>query len=119
MYWNSTDGSIAFTPVAFYSTAAPPPGWPPAVPAFVPPNTLPSRFTYLNLGTIKDKGIELGVDTAINRYLNMFVNYWYQWMPEIEDFPVGMTINDVNWPAENRFNVGVNFTDEKWLGNFR
>jgi outer membrane receptor protein involved in Fe transport len=115
VYWNSTDGSIAFTPVAFYSSAAPPPGWP--LPA-VPPNTLPSRFTYLNLGTIKDKGIELGVDTAINPYLNLFVNYSYQWMPEIEDFPVGVTINDVNWPAENRFNVGVNFTYEKWLGNF-
>ena len=116
VYWNSTDGSIAFTPVAFFSTAAPPPGWPPGVP--VPANTLPSRFTYLNLGTIKDKGIELGVDTAINPYLNLFVNYSYQWMPEIEDFPVGVTINDVNWPAENRFNVGVNFTYEKWLGNF-
>jgi outer membrane receptor protein involved in Fe transport len=115
VYWNSTDGSIAFTPVAFYSSAAPPPGWP--LPA-VPPNTLPSRFTYLNLGTIKDKGIELGVDTAINPYLNLFVNYSYQWMPEIEDFPVGVTINDVNWPAENRFNVGVNFTYDKWLGNF-
>ena len=116
VYWNSTDGSIGFTPVAFYSTAAPPPGWPPGVP--VPANTLPSRFTYLNLGTIKDKGIELGVDTAINPYLNLFVNYSYQWMPEIEDFPVGVTINDVNWPAENRFNVGVNFTYANWLGNF-
>ena len=117
VYWNSTDGSIAFSPVAFYSAAAPPPGWP--LPSgLVPPNTLPSRFTYLNLGTIKDKGIELGVDTAINPYLNLFVNYSYQWMPEIDDFPAGVTINDVNWPAENRFNAGLNFTYEKWLGNF-
>jgi outer membrane receptor protein involved in Fe transport len=119
VYWNSTDGSIAFTPVAFYSPAAPPPGWPlpPAVLGLLP-TPLPSRFTYLNLGTIKDKGIELGVDTAINPSLNLFVNYSYQWMPEIEDFPAGTTINDVNWPAENRFNAGLNVTHGKWLGNF-
>jgi outer membrane receptor protein involved in Fe transport len=116
VYWNNTEGSIGFTPVAFYSSTAPPPNWP-LPPMFVPPNALPSRFTYLNLGTVKDKGIELGVDTAINAFLNVFANYSYQWMPEIEDFPVGVTINDVNWPAKNRFNAGFNFTYNKWLGN--
>ena len=116
VYWNNTDGSIAFTPVAFYSAASPPPGWP-LPPAFVPPNALPSRYTYLNLGTVKDKGVELGVDSAVNPYLNLFVNYSYQWMPEIEDFPAGVTINDVNWPAKNRFNVGANVNYMKWFGN--
>jgi outer membrane receptor protein involved in Fe transport len=116
VYWNNTDGSIAFTPVAFYSAASPPPGWP-LPPAFVPANTLPSRYTYLNLGTVKDKGVELGVDSAVNPYLNLFVNYSYQWMPEIEDFPAGVTINDVNWPAKNRFNVGANVNYMKWFGN--
>jgi iron complex outermembrane receptor protein len=117
VYWNNTDGSIAFTPVAFYSAASPPPGWP-LPPAVVRPNSLPSRYTYLNLGTVKDKGLELGVDTAINPSLNLFVNYSYQWMPEIEDFPVGATINDINWPAKNRFNAGVAVNFMKWLGNF-
>jgi iron complex outermembrane receptor protein len=118
VYWNNTDGLIAFTPVAFYSPEAPPPGWPPPLPiAAVPRNTLPSRYTYLNLGTVKDKGIELGTDTAINQYLNLFVNYSYQWMPEIEDFPVGTTINDINWPAKNRFNIGANVSYMKWFGN--
>ena len=116
VYWNNTDGSIAFTPVAFYSAASPPPGWP-LPPTFVPPNALPSRYTYLNLGTVKDKGVELGVDSAVNPYLNLFVNYSYQWMPEIEDFPAGVTINDVNWPAKNRFNVGANVNYMKWFGN--
>ena len=117
VYWNNTDGSIGFTPVAFYSSAAPPPGWP-LPPGAVPPNSLPSRYTYLNLGTVKDKGIELGVDTVLNSYMTGFVNYSYQWMPEIEDFPAGVTINDVNWPAENRFNIGVNVNYMKWLGAF-
>jgi iron complex outermembrane receptor protein len=118
IYWNNTDGSIAFTPVAFYSAASPPPNWPPPLPpAAVPPNQLPSRFTYLNLGTVKDKGIELALDTAVNNYLSLFVNYSYQWKPEIEDFPSGVTINDVNWPAKNRFNIGASVNYAKWFGN--
>jgi outer membrane receptor protein involved in Fe transport len=105
VYWNNTDGSIGFTPVTFYSSAAPPPGWP-LPPAFVPANTLPSSYTYLNLGTVKDKGIELGVDSVVNPFLNVFVNYSYQWKPVVDDLPAGITINDFNWPAKNRFNVG-------------
>jgi iron complex outermembrane receptor protein len=116
VYWNNTDGSIGFTPVTFYSPAAPPPGWP-LPPAFVPVNTLPSSYTYLNLGTVKDKGVELGADASVNRYLNVFANYSYQWMPEIEDFPAGLTINDINWPAKNRFNLGFNFNYQRYLGN--
>jgi outer membrane receptor protein involved in Fe transport len=116
VYWNSTDGTIGFTPVTFYGSTAPPPGWPfPA--AAVPVNTFPSSYTYLNLGTVKDKGIELGADTAINRFVSVFANYSYQWMPEIEDFPPGVTINDVNWPAKNRFNAGFNFNYQRYLGN--
>jgi hypothetical protein len=116
VYWNETEGSIAFTPVAAYSPANPPPGWP--LPAFtVPPGVLVSQYTYLNLGTVKDKGIELGVDTAINRALNVFANYSYQWMPEIEDFRPGTTIADINWPPKNRFNAGFNFSRSRFLGN--
>jgi outer membrane receptor protein involved in Fe transport len=116
VYWNSTDGLIGFTPVTFYSPAAPPPGWP-APPAFVPPNVLPSSYTYLNLGTEKDKGIELGADTVVNRFLSLFANYSYQWMPEVEDLPPGVTINDFNWPAKNRFNIGFAANANRYLGN--
>jgi len=116
VYWNSTDGLIGFTPVTFFSPAAPPPGWP-LPSAFVPVNTLPSSYTYLNLGTEKDKGIELGADTVVNRYLNFFANYSYQWMPEVEDLPPGITINDFNWPAKNRFNVGFATNYQRYLGN--
>jgi outer membrane receptor for ferrienterochelin and colicin len=116
LYWNNTENGIYFTPIAFYSPAAPPPGWP-LPPAFVPANQLTSRFTYLNFGTIKDKGIELGVDAQANRYVNVFANYSYQWMPEIEDFPAGTGINDINWPSKNRFNTGLDFHYSRFLGN--
>jgi iron complex outermembrane receptor protein len=118
LYYNVTDDGIYFTPVAAYSPASPPPGWPlpPAVLAVLP-ITLPSRFTYLNLGTIKDKGVELGIDLAASRYLNVFTNYSYQAKPEAEDLPPGTTINDVNWPPKNRFNAGFDFSYSRFLGN--
>lgn len=117
-YYNVTDDGIYFTPVAAYSPASPPPGWPlpPAILAVLPV-TLPSRFTYLNLGTIKDKGVELGIDLAASPYLNVFTNYSYQAKPEAEDLPPGTTINDVNWPAKNRFNAGFDFSYSRFLGN--
>jgi iron complex outermembrane receptor protein len=116
MYWNNTKNGIYFTPNVFYSSTNPPPGWP-LPPAFVPPNTLPAQYTYLNFGKVKDKGIELGVDTALNRYLNVFANYSYQWKPVVRDLPPGTSILDVNWPAENRFNVGFDVSYARFLGN--
>ncbi|MBI4266471.1 MAG: TonB-dependent receptor [Acidobacteria bacterium] len=123
VYFNYTDDGIYFTPVAAYTPANPPPGWPlpPVVlgvlAGLTPPVVLPSRFTYLNLGTIKDKGVELGVDAAANQYVNVFTNYSFQAKPEIEDFPAGTTINDINWPAKNRFNAGFDFSYARFLGN--
>jgi iron complex outermembrane receptor protein len=123
VYWNNTKNGIYFTPIAAYGPASPPPGWPlsPLVLAALalnnPPVVLPSRFTYLNFGEVKDKGIELGVDGAVNRYVNVFSNYSYQWMPEIANFPVGTGVSDINWPAKNRFNTGFNFSYQRLLGN--
>jgi len=123
VYWNNTDDGIYFTPNRFYGPTNPPPGWPlpPAVLALLaannPPVVLPQQFTYLNFGRTKDKGIELGVDGAVNRYLNVFTNYSYQWMPEIEDFPPGTGIADINWPSKNRFNAGFDFSYQHLLGN--
>ena len=123
VYWNRTKDGIYFTPIAAYGPANPPPGWPlpPAVlgvlAALNPPVVLPSRFSYLNLGVIKDKGLELGVDAAVNRYVNVFTNYSYAAMPIAEKLPPGTSINDINWPAKNKYNAGFNFSYSRFLGN--
>ena len=125
VYWNNTKGGIYFTPAAFYTAASPPPTWPAPLPTAIltvlanlpTPVLLPSRFTYFNLGEIKDKGIELGFDTSLNRYVNVFANYSYQWMPVAENLPAGTSINDINWPAKNRFNAGFDFSYQRLLGN--
>jgi iron complex outermembrane receptor protein len=123
VYWNRTENGIYFTPVRFYSATNPPPGWPlpPAILAVLAglptPVILPQQFTYLNFGEVKDKGIELGADAAANRHLNVFANYSYQWMPVAERLPPGTTINDINWPAKNRFNAGFDVSYQRVFGN--
>jgi len=125
VYWNVTKDGIYFTPNAFYTGTNPPPTWPSAI---IPPQLifpqlaargilLPANFTYLNLGTIKDKGFELGVDAPLNQYVNAFTNYSYQAMPVAEDLPAGTSINDVNWPPRHHVNAGFDFGYRRFLGN--
>ena len=73
---------------------------------------LPSEFSYRNLGTVIDKGIELGVDAAVSRALNVFANYSYQFEPD-PDF----ALSEVNLPPTNRFNAGFNYSQGRFLGN--
>jgi iron complex outermembrane receptor protein len=121
VYWNVTDGGIYFAPNVFYTPAAAPRGLPPplvgVLASLSPPILLPSQFTYLNLGTITDKGVELGVDAAVSQYLNVFTNYSFQAKPVVTHFAPGTTINDINWPAKNRFNAGFDFSRARFLGN--
>jgi len=35
----------------------------------------------------------------------------------VANFPPGFGINDINWPAKNRFNAGFDFSDARFLGN--
>ena len=116
VYWNNTKDGIYFTPYVFYSSTNPPPGWP-LPPAFVPANTLPAQYTYLNFGEVRDKGVEIGVETSLNRFVNAFANYSYQWKPVAKELPAGTSIADINWPAKNRFNVGFDFSYSRFLGN--
>jgi outer membrane receptor protein involved in Fe transport len=117
VYWNRTDDGIFFTQAQRYSSTNVPPTWPPFLPSFVldliPGSGLPSLFTYRNLGTVKDKGIELGVDGVVNQYVNAFVNYSYQWEPVVE----GFDLSETNLPPKHRFNAGADFSYGRHFGN--
>jgi iron complex outermembrane receptor protein len=116
VYWNKTKDAIFFTPVTFYGPASPPPTWPALIPPFVLgllPTPLPSLYTYRNLGEVKDKGFELGVEASATRDINVFVNYSYQADPVI----VGFDPREANSPANNRFNAGFNVSHGRFLGN--
>lgn len=139
VYFTTNRDEIFFTQVGRYRATAPPPGWlqtfspggapilppqsilgilevlPPACQSLVAACTtggLPSDFSYRNLGTVKNKGFELGIDGAVNQALNLFANYSYQAEPE-PDF----ALSEINLPPTNRFNAGFNFSSGRYLGN--
>ena len=124
LYFTTNRDEIFFTQTGRYRAATPPPAWPlpPVVLEVLPPacvpgrqcatGGLPSEFSYRNLGTVKNKGFELGIDGAVTRALNLFANYSYQAKPD-PDF----ALSEVNLPPQNRFNVGMNFSEGRYLGN--
>ncbi len=123
VYFTKNRDEIFFTQVGRYRASAPPPGWPlpPVVLELLPPactsavcnsGGLPSEFSYRNLGSVKNKGFELGIDGAVNQALNLFANYSYQAQPD-PDF----ALSEVNLPPRNRFNAGLSFSEGRFLGN--
>ena len=139
VYWTKSKDEIFFTQTGRYRALAPPANW---LQAFSPGGTpilpvtsilgilevlpppcaspvatcttggLPSEFSYLNLGTVKNKGFELGIDGAVNAALNLFANYSYQAEPE-PDF----ALSEINLPPTNRFNAGFSYNHGHFLGN--
>ncbi len=138
-YINETKDDMFFTQVVSYRATNPPPGWPPPpIPAFqgpfilevlyCPPGTtpsaarpcpfgvgngLPAAFSYRNLGKVRQKGFELGVDGALTSQWSAFVNYSHQPEPDAIGFPQ----SEINIPAANLFNLGVNYGGARFLGN--
>ena len=137
---NETKDDIFFTQVASYRAANPPPGWPPFPPIppvlgpfileglFCPPGTtpspqrpcpfgvgngLPAAFSYRNLGKVRQKGLELGIDGAITKQWSAFANYAYQPDPEAIGFPQ----SEINLPPNNTVNLGVSYGGDRYLGS--
>jgi outer membrane receptor protein involved in Fe transport len=120
-YVNRTTNDILFTEdqTARWTATNPPPGWP--LPAgvinLVPGRSFPGLFTYRNLGRSTQKGIELGVQSPVQRYLNVFANYSYQATPTVNFPNIVNPLSEINLPAKNRFNVGFNYSRSRWLGD--
>jgi outer membrane receptor protein involved in Fe transport len=118
------DDQILFTQTGEYGPFGPPAGWPlpPIVWAGLYQQGIrfPSEFTYLNLGTVKDKGLELGIEGRVTDEVGAFVNYAFRAEPEPE-FP-GLTADEargeVNLPAQHGLNAGVSYVSPTWYGTF-
>jgi outer membrane receptor protein involved in Fe transport len=138
-YINDKDHNINFTttPAAIaaaglppvYTAANPPPGWP------LPPQVItllaargiffPATFAYLNLGPIRNQGLELSIDHSFTNSVSAYVNYSWQDDPEPCDASVfescepgenPFPAEELIFPATHRFNVGVNVNTRRFLG---
>ena len=125
-YVNDRDDNINFVQLANnvdpYTAVNPPPGWPlpPAILAVLAQRGifLPrTAFTYLNLGPVREKGVELSLDQRVTSAVTGFVNYSWQAKPTVIDSATPFPSQELALPPTNRFNVGFNFDTDRLLGS--
>jgi outer membrane receptor protein involved in Fe transport len=89
-------------------------------PALGGPIVFPSKVaTYLNLGPIRNRGIEASLQHRVNDEISFFGNYSFQDTPEILDAAPGQIrypIKEVGIPARNRFNLGLDYDGQLLFG---
>lgn len=117
VYVNRIGNDILFTEDLSkrYGPTNPPPGWP--LPPFTLgppflPTGLPAEFTYLNFGRTIQRGLELGVTSPVTKHLSAFANYSYQATPDVD-----FDLSEINLPPTNRFNIGFNFSRDRYIGD--
>jgi outer membrane receptor protein involved in Fe transport len=126
-YVNDLDDNINFVLLPTnrdpYTAANPPPGWAPLPTVLIAglaqqgvflPRT---AFTYLNLGPMRQKGLELSVDHRVSDSMTAFVNYSWQADPEALDDPNPFPAEELSLPPTNRFNAGFNVDGSRFLGS--
>jgi iron complex outermembrane receptor protein len=119
VYKNWLQNEINFLLTTPYTPANPPANWPPPLPTFILAGiTLPSRATYQNFGKYSTHGFELGVQSQVNPYVDVFANYSWQSDPDVDESePNAVPPGELNLPPSNRFSAGGAFTYGRFLGN--
>ena len=140
-YQNDTDDNINFVNLMptesypaglpgyqVYTAEDPPPGVPAALiavlaqlPAPVGPIQLPRTVTrYLNLGPIRQSGLEVSVDHRFGNTLSGFANYSFQGTPEALEADADQLpypTEEIGVAARHRFNLGLNLAHARYLGS--
>ncbi len=118
-YYTKLTDEIFFTQTGEYGRLTPPAGWPAVlgIPAWAGGLydrglRFPTSFTYLNLGRVKNHGVELGVDAAVNTTTAAYANYSYQAEPD-----PNFALSELNLPPTHRFNAGVNYAGPRLFGS--
>jgi outer membrane receptor protein involved in Fe transport len=90
-------------------------------PQFGGPILLPEKAaTYLNLGPIRNRGIEASIDHRFNQAWSANANYSWQDTPEVLDAASGQIpypAKEVGLPSEHRFNAGLGYSGKTFFGN--
>jgi iron complex outermembrane receptor protein len=112
-YVNSTRDFVRFYTVESYGPSLPPPGWPlPA--AFVP--VVPKTLTWLNVGTVRNAGMELTGRVELPYRLSARGSYSYQSDPVASRLDPRFPLV-INRPPTNMINGGLIYSGARWQGS--
>lgn len=114
LYRNTIKDNVVFFPIAFFSPDDPPPGWP-GDPATVPPFALTKTFSYLNVGEVKNQGIEVSVDGRLRDGLHLGFSYAWQDDPEVSSNSSVPLF--VNIPPANMASLSADKRADRWFGS--
>jgi outer membrane receptor protein involved in Fe transport len=128
-YINDVDNNINFVTLPPgqdpYTVLSPPPFWVqrglPAVligllaqrGVFLPR----TAFQYLNLGPLRNKGLEAALDQRLTGVLSGFANYSWQAEPEVLDSTAPFPQEEIALPPKHRFNAGLALAGRRYLGS--
>ena len=108
-----------------YTSRNPPPGWP--FPAFTVDllrpavfSQIPATVTYLNLGPVRNQGVEVSLDHSFANELSVSLNYSWQDEPEVLEADadqIAYPPEEISLPPTNRFNAAVNVNTARFLGS--
>jgi outer membrane receptor protein involved in Fe transport len=76
--------------------------------------------TYLNLGPVRNRGIEASLDHRINDAWSAFANYSWQQTPRILDAGAGKIpypVQELGLPSKHHFNAGLGYSGRTFFGN--
>jgi hypothetical protein len=74
-------------------------------------------FSYLSLGPLRDKGMELSVEHRVNSSLSTFANYSWQARPKILSDAHPYPTDELQLPPTNRFNAGMNDDGPRYVAS--
>ena len=108
VYDQRITNNILFLPISFYGPGAPPPGWP-LDPNFVP--LLPHVFSFVNLGRVRDRGLELGTNIEWSR-VSVQGSYTFQALPVLTS---GTAVPlQINRPPRHQVGGGLTYVTDQW-----
>jgi outer membrane receptor protein involved in Fe transport len=91
-----------------------------ALPRPIGPILLPrTASTYLNLGPLRQRGVELSLDHRVNNSWTVSANYSFQDTPEPltpDQGQLAYLKEEVSLPAKHRFNAAVSWNEKRFLG---
>jgi outer membrane receptor protein involved in Fe transport len=114
IYRNTIHDNVVFFPTEFFTPADPPPGWPDGASA-IPPFALAKTFTYLNVGTVRNQGVELSADARFRRGITAHASYTLQSEPRATSHVAGVPLS-VNRPPRHMAELSLDRHAERWFG---